>query len=119
MITERDIDQAIAECRAERDPNAWTAMRWAAFLTIKCIEFGHPDLVHSSNAVPAMPPGASFAAAPAAPEEVTIEYTSKTEFGSAIAGKRAADIWPIIDELMTITRTLHPEIYERVMELVR
>lgn len=119
MITERDIDQAIAECRAERDPNAWTAMRWAAFLTIKCIEFGHPDLVHPSHEAPPPIQGASFAAAPAADEAQTIHYTSKTAFGQAIDGKRAADVWPIMDELMSITHDLYPQIYDRVMELVK
>lgn len=119
MITERDIDQAIAECRAERDPNAWTAMRWAAFLTIKCLEFGHPDLTQPSSAPPPMLRGLSFATAPAIPEDQTIHYTSKTAFGKAIDGKRAADVWPIIDELMSITHDLYPQIHDRVMELVK
>lgn len=119
MITERDIDQAIEECKAERDPDAWVAMRWAAFLTIKWLEFGHPDLAHDINAARPMLLGASFAPAPANPEEQTIHYTSKTAFGKAIDGKRAADIWPIMDELMSITHDLYPQIHDRVMELVQ
>lgn len=121
MITERDIDQAIEECKAERDPDAWVAMRWAAFLTIKWLEFGHPDLARGINAARPVLLGASFAPAPASAEEQTIQYTSpnRTEFGAAIDGKRAAQIWPIMDELMSITQALHPEIYKRVMELVK
>lgn len=118
MITERDIDQAIAECRADRDPRAWTCIRLAAFLIIKKELFGDPEQLPAGYPMPQLP-AASYAPPPDPPEAQTIDYTSKTEFGTAIAGKRAADIWPIIDELMTITRTLHPEIYDRVMELVK
>lgn len=118
MITEPDLDQAIAECQAERDPDAWTAMRWAAFLTIKYLQFGHSDRLPQRFPLPSLQ-GASFAASPDPPEAQRIQYAGKSPFASAIDGKRAADIWPIIDELMSITQALHPEIYNRVMELIQ
>ena len=35
MITEQDLQEAIAECQGERHPNANTCMKLAAFYTIK------------------------------------------------------------------------------------
>lgn len=118
MITERDIDQAIAECQADRDPRAWTCIRLAAFLIIKRELFGGPEQLPTGYHLPLIQ-GASFATATQSTEEQTIHYTSKTAFGKAIDGKRAADIWPIIDELMSITHDLYPQIHDRVMELVQ
>lgn len=118
MITERDIDQAIAECQADRDPQAWTCIRLAAFLIIKKELFGKPEQLPAGPQMPQLQ-GASFAASPDPPEAQRIQYAGKSPFASAIDGKRAADIWPIIDELMSITQALHPEIYNRVMELIQ
>lgn len=118
MITEGDIDQALAECRAERDPNGWTAMRWAAFLTIKCMEFGHPDLTREPTAALPIMNGFSYATGPGDGDEI-VRYNGKSEFASVIDGQRAAKIWPIMDELMSITQTLHPPIYQRVMDVLK
>ena len=35
MITEKDLQEAIAECIGQRNPNANTAIKLAAFYTIK------------------------------------------------------------------------------------
>lgn len=115
MITERDIDQAIMECRAERDPNAWTCIRMAAFLTIKQQLFGDSRQMPKDYATVPMLRGASFASAPQAPAPQIISYDSGTEFASKIDGKTAGNIWPIMDELMTVMQTLEPQIYANVL----
>ena len=43
MITERDLQEAIAECNGERNPNANTCIKLAAFLTIQKEMFGKPE----------------------------------------------------------------------------
>ena len=107
MITERDLQEAIAECEGQRNPNASTCIKLAAFYTIKNELFGNSDKLN-------LPSAYSFSAPPDQVEK-TIDYYSDTEFGRAIAGRRAADIWPIMDELMDAVSVLQPRLYASVM----
>ena len=118
MITERDVDQAIAECQAEREPNAWTCIRLAAFLTIKAQLYGSPEQLSRDAQVTPMLRGASMAEAPQTPDEVIVNYTSPTEFAKAIDGKRAAQIWPVLDEAMSILQTMHPRLYKAILKRI-
>lgn len=115
MIEEHALDAAIAACKGEEDPNAWTAMRLAAFLYLKKEMFGTPEQL------PAEPRGFAFAAAPQPqpPADEIIQYSSQTEFGEAIDGKPAADIWPIIDEIMSVVQVMHPQIYKTYMSKIK
>ena len=116
MITEPEIGQAIMECLADRDPNAWTCIRLAAFLTINMLLYGKPEQLQMVEQAPSLQ-GASFDAGP--PMEEIVDYQSGTEFGKLIDGKRAAQIWPVLDELMSITHDLHPQIYQAVMNKIK
>ena len=40
MITEKDLQEAIAECQGQRNPNANTCIKLAAYLTIQKEMFG-------------------------------------------------------------------------------
>ncbi len=42
MITAQDLQEAIAECQGERNPNANTCIKLAAFLTIEREMYGEP-----------------------------------------------------------------------------
>lgn len=106
MITERDLQEAIAECEGQRNPNASTCIKLAAFYTIKNELFGNSDKLN--------PPTPTYSYS-APPVENTIDYFSDTEFGRAIAGKRAADVWPIMDELMDAVSVLQPRLYASVL----
>lgn len=105
MITERDLEQAIAECQGERNPNSNTCIKLAAFYTIKNEMFGRHEQ---------MEPGYSYAA-PVETIETTIDYESDTDFSQAIYGRKAADVWPIMDELMSTIQALMPRLYDGVM----
>lgn len=107
MITERDLQEAIAECEGQRNPNASTCIKLAAFYTIR--EHLFPSTVSKMET-----PTYSYSAPPDQVEK-TIDYFSDTEFGRAIAGKRAADVWPIMDELMDAVSVLQPRLYASVM----
>ena len=100
MITEKDLEQAIAECQGERNPNANTCIKLAAYYTIKKALYGANE------------PTYSFAAGKA---ENTIDYDSGTEFARAINGRNPEEIWPVIDELMTTVQALMPRLYDGVM----
>lgn len=107
MITERDLQEAIAECEGQRNPNASTCIKLAAFYTIR--EHLFPGTVSKMET-----PTYSYSAPPDQVEK-TIDYYSDTDFGRAIAGKRAADVWPIMDELMEAVLVLQPRLYASVM----
>lgn len=99
MITQQDLKEAIAECQGQRDPNANTCIKLAAFLTIQRELYGEPSEV----------PPRSFSYSPG------IEYDSETEFAQAIRGRTYEEIMPIIDELMTTLNAVYPRLYDSVM----
>ena len=108
MITLDDLQAAIAECQGERNPNANTCMKLAAYYTL--IEHlyggGKPD---NSGAVY---PVASYADAPQkAAESGVISAISGSEFCSAVDGKQAADVMPVLDDLMQALAVLNPRLY--------
>lgn len=109
MITEHDLEQAIAECQGERNPNANTCIKLAAFYTIRNELFGKTEQLIETRM-----PEYSYAAAPE-PVENTIDYFSDTDFSRAIDGRDPADIWPIMDELMSTIQALMPRLYDGVM----
>ena len=109
MITEQDLVQAIAECQGERNPNANTCIKLAAFYTIRDAMFGKPE----QSAEPA--PAYSFAAAPAEPVENLIDYYSDTDFSRVIDGRNPDDVWPVMDELMGNLQIIEPRLYDAVM----
>lgn len=106
MITEKDLIEAIAECQGERNPNANTCIKLAAFYTIKNELFGNSEPPDSSY---------SFAAGPAEHVETTIDYSGDTDFARVIDGRNPADIWPVIEELMTNLQIIEPRLYDAVM----
>ena len=63
MITEQDLQEAIAECKGQRNPNSSTCIKLAAFLTIQKELFGHTE--------PEVPPPPTYSYS--APIENTIE----------------------------------------------
>ena len=101
MITQQDLQEAIAECKGQRNPNANTCIKLAAFLTIQRELYGSEELSE-------MPPR-SFTYSPG------IEYNSETEFAQAIRGRSYEEILPIVDELMTTLEAVYPRLYDSVM----
>ena len=103
MITENDLRQAIAECQGERNPNANTCIKLAAFYTIQDHMNGVPDR------------SASFAAAPESLPCEGITYQSNTDFSRAVYGKNADDVLAIVDDLMDALQELCPRLYRNAM----
>lgn len=105
MITEHDLEQAIAECQGERNPNANTCIKLAAFYTIKNELFGEGK---------SETPSYSYAAAESV-ENPMIDYVSDTEFGEAVRGKEWREVLPLIDELMSTLQVTNRRLYDAVM----
>ena len=105
MITQQDLKQAIAECQGERNPNANSCIKLAAFLTIQRELFGEEKEV-------AQLPSYSYSPAP---NRNTIEIDSDSEFARAVNGLDAEEVFPVIDELMETLQIVQPRLYSAVM----
>ena len=102
MITLDDLEAAIAECEGERNPNANTCIKLAAYYTIL-------------NEKQGKPPVYSYSAEPVSPVKEMVDYYSETDFGQAVEGKDTAYILGLIDDLMTILQAVQPQLYNGVM----
>lgn len=107
MITLEDLQSAIAECQGEREPNANTCIKLAAFLTIKAHLYGaeKPDI---SGAVY---PAVSYTAAHNGAESGAISAVSESEFSEAIDGKPVSEVMQVMDDLMQAVAVLNPRLY--------
>lgn len=116
MITEQDLQEAIAECQGQRNPNASTCIKLAAFLTIQKELFGEKQVADIGKmSIPAY----SYASMPEEPVgEKTIGYYGDSDFLRAIEGHSAEDVWPIMDELMQSMAVIQPRIYDQVMRRI-
>lgn len=101
MITERDLEEAIMECKGQKNPTSSTCIKLAAFLTIQRELYGEKPI-----------PSYSFS--PASDDSITA--STGTEFANAINSKHFGDVFPVLDELMTTLGVIHPRLYNAVMD---
>lgn len=97
MITEKDLHEAIAECQGERNPNANTCIKLAAYYTILNKMEGkreYPMTGYSAD-----------------PEPETIRIDSDSEFARIVNGKEPRDLWGLIDELVSTVSVVNPRLY--------
>ena len=104
MITEHDLDEAIAECKGKRRPDANDCIKLAAFYAIKNQLY---------------PTAQAHEFAYAAPRMNVVEFPGDSEFGNCIDGKRQSEVWPVMDELMDTLSAVNPRLYEAVMRRLR
>lgn len=107
MITEKDLQEAIAECQGQRNPNASTCIKLAAFLTIQKEMFGEPLQKETVQNEPVKP----YSYQSADNIERIVDYPVDTEFGKLIDGKIAADAWDVMQELMDALKITNPKLY--------
>ena len=105
MITEKDLQEAIAECKGQRNPNANTCIKLAAFLTIQRELYGSQE----SEVIPA------YSYDPAPEDDMLINYDSGTEFSEVIDGMPQEVLLPVMDELMSTLQVVQPRIYASVL----
>lgn len=114
MITEKDLQEAIAECKGKRNPDSSTCIKLAAFLIIQEHLYGKPP---EGDNIPALP---SYSyAAPPEQVETTIDYQSDTEFSAVIDGRRADDVWPVMEELMEVLRRTNKPLYNATIRKIQ
>ena len=109
MITEYDLQEAIAECEGQINPNANTCLKLASFYIIK--DHMYPEDQET--------PAYSFSAPPSDVVEQSITYSSDTEFAREINGKDPNTMWSVMDELMSTLQMLNPRLYNGVMDIIQ
>jgi len=102
VITEYDLQEAIAECQGERNPTANTCIKLAAFYILK------------DHLFPAGEPPATYSFA-SGPTENTIQLESGSEFSRMVNGRDPGEVWPVMDELMDTLAATWPRLYDGVM----
>lgn len=103
MITVDELKAAIAECQGERNPNANTCIKLAAYYTILNELQGKPDIIgYSSSPAPE-------------PIKETVDYYSETEFGQLVQDKPVKDVMAVMDELISVISAIQPRLYNGVM----
>lgn len=106
MITEKDLQEAITECEGQRNPNANTCIKLAAFYTIK--QHMYPDSKES--------PGVGYSFKPAETSNVgIIQYDSGSEFSNLVNGRDTNDVLAVVDDLMNTLLVLNPRLYASVL----
>ena len=97
MIREDDLLDAIAECQGEKNPNANTCIKLAAYYTIL-------------NNIKQEIPQYSYA-----PSE-QVGYDSGSEFSDVIKGLNYDDVFTVMDELMATIEVLFPKLYKATID---
>ena len=107
MITLNDLEAAIAECQGERNPNANTCIKLAAYYTIKNELYDKPDkpeLTGYSTEPPQVDNSRQI-----------VDYEGQSDFAQAVNGKPIERVMSIIDELMTTLYIVEKPIYKAVL----
>lgn len=108
MITEYDLQEAIAECLGQRNPNSNTCIKLAAYYIIK--NSLYPD-VHDEEVV--------MNYSHSQPPTDVIRYNGNSEFADAISGRSLEEVLPIVEELVNTLEIVNPRLYQSVMRRLR
>ena len=100
MISENDLNEAIAEMQGQRRPDANTCIKLASFYTIRNEMYpkDKEQVIQTSysNAAPT-------------------DYNSDTEFGRLIAGRDPLDVLAVIDGIISDLYVINPPLYRRIL----
>lgn len=111
MITEQDLQEAIAACEGELKPNASTCMKLASFYTIRdhLSGRGSPDEHYSGASVP--------------PDNhrsyVQADDGRSSEFMRIVSAIDINDAVAIMDELMDTIQVMNPRLYAGVIRKLK
>ena len=105
MITENDLLEAITECQGQRNPNAQTCIKLAAYYTI----------LNNIRASDTPISRSSYSYSQSDNAENVVKYTSNTDFSKTINGKSANKMWAVVDDLMSTLAFINPKLYNDAM----
>lgn len=111
MITKEALQEAIAECQGERNPNRETCMMLAAFYTIQ--DHLYPET--SSSTMDRESHDYSYAPPPPEAQVEQVRYSSDSEFSQAIQGQDVDFVLSVMDEAMDAMKVMLPRLYNGIM----
>lgn len=100
MISEHDLNEAIAKCQGTINPTSNTCLKLASYLVIK-------DHMYNKQEMLPMIESSII--------EDTIQLSSGSEFAETVNGKKITDVIPVIDELMVTLQIVNPRLYNSVI----
>jgi hypothetical protein len=101
VITERDLQEAIMECQGERNPNAQTCIKLAAYYTI-LNQISEKPIERPIEQMPLQ----------------EASYTSKSEFFQLIENKTFDEVLALFDEVMEALAVYNPRLYDSIMRKI-
>ena len=110
MITEYDLQEAIAECEGQRNPSMNTCIKLASLYFLKDKKFPEEKMTQLSEI-----PMRSYSYSGEPIMDRIMYDKSDTEFVQTINGMDTDDFIKVMDELMTTINTLVPKLYDGVM----
>lgn len=106
MITEFDLQEAIAACYGAKNPSASTCLKLAAFYTVQDHLYG------DKKEKPGATPDYSFDSPPVSQP---VKYDSGSVFSETIKNKEIPDVLGVFDELMETLSVINPRLYNGVL----
>lgn len=106
LIKEQDLLEAIAECQGERNPNANTCIKLAAYYTIL-------ENITEQTKVNVPQAQYSFASGPN-----DVGRIGDSDFLIKIEGHDMEEVLLVMDELMTTLQVINPRLYNSVMRKI-
>lgn len=110
MIRDEDLREAIAEMQGQKNPNAQTCIKLAAYYIIqdhlqdKVTERETRPLETEPYSISGSDPG--------------ITYEGESEFAQLIHGRDQDAVMAVMDELMSTLHVMHPRLYDGVMNKI-
>lgn len=107
MITEHDLQEAIAECEGQRNPNSNVCVKLAAFYIIR-------DHLYPNNEAKKMDfiTSNTMYSGSAGPD---FKLNTDTEFADVVNSADLQEVMIVMDELMTTLKAIHPRLYNSVI----
>lgn len=110
MIKEQDLLDAIAECQGDKNPNANTCIKLAAYYTIYDNMYGK-----SENSPPNVKNAGYMRENHSFAPSQTVRIESGTEFAEAVNGMQVDDLLEVMDDLMETLQILAPKLYDATL----
>ena len=104
MISEKDLQEAIAECQGVRNPNASTCIKLAAFYTI--LNNLYPKEIQEEHYI-------------APYDNYVPQIQTESEFMNVCSRKDILDVLEVLNEHMEAIKLLYPKEYDSIIEKIK
>lgn len=113
MITEKNLQEAIAYYNGKLDPEPNDAVMLAACYMLRDRMFPQEQQQAQAYSLAPEPPEIQYRYSGVSSEAVG-DY-GDSDFLQAVRGKNPAEMWPVMDDLMDTLRLAKPRLYDRIM----